>query len=344
MGRAAIQLVGISVLVSAAPAWAQQSLDRFWERSPEMKVGLLDGDDAYVFGEIRDVVALPSGGFAVLDGFSYELRWFDDRGQWVATAGRKGQGPGEFESPNVAEVDETGRVWVIDRRNIRLSAFRPAGEKLEFVAEIRLSGPVHYAMDLCWMHGDLILHAVAPEGVFHVVDESGVRRSFGRALEAEIPPKLRRHEVLLQERFNEGRVACVEGFGVVLLHDSQPILRAVSLTGEELWRRTLEDYRQLGIELTDRGGLRYPADPETGTAHYGKGLVVWGDLVYVALSESGWTERNYELRIYRLEDGSLVSRAGVPFVLSAMDSTFAYGVVEEPIPQVWVFRRGSPAP
>jgi hypothetical protein len=344
MGRVAIQLVAISVLVSAVPAWAQQSIDRFWERPPEMKVGLFDGDEAYVFGEIRDVIALQRGGFVVLDGLFYELRWFDDRGRWVATAGRKGQGPGEFESPNVAEVDETGRVWVIDRRNIRLSAFRAAGEHLEFVAEISLSGPVHYARDLCWMHEALILHAVASEGVLHVVDESGVRRSFGRALEAEIAPKLRRHEVLLQTRFNSGRVACVEGFGVVLLHDEQPILRAVSPTGEELWRRTLEDYRQLAHEPTDRGGLRYAADPETGTAHHGSGLVVRGDLVYAALSESGMYGSTYELRIYRLEDGSLVSRAEVPFVLSAMGREYAYGVVEDPIPQVWVFRRGSPAP
>ncbi len=343
MGWVAIQLVGIWILVSAVSAWAQQSVDRFWERPPELKVGLLDGDDAYVFGEIRDVVALPSGGFAVVDGFSYELRWFDDRGQWVATAGRKGQGPGEFGEPHVAEVDEAGRVWVIDRRNMRLSAFRPAGEQLEFVAETRLSWPVHYPKDLCWTQEGLILHAVASEGVFHVVDESGVRRSFGNAVEAEIAPELRRHEVRLQERFNWGRMACVEGFGVVLLHDEQPTLRAVSPTGEELWRRSLEDYRQLAFEPTERGGLRYAVDPETGTAHYAKDLVVWGDFVYAALSESGMTERSYELRIYRLDDGSLVSRAEVPFVLSAMGREYAYGVVEEPIPQVWVFRRG-PAP
>lgn len=309
-----------------------------------MKVGLLDGEDAYVFGKIQDVVALPGGGFAVLDGFSYELRWFDNRGRWVATAGRKGRGPGEFEEPDVAEVDETGRVWVIDRRNIRLSAFRPTGEQLEFVAEWKLSGPVHYPKDLCWMQEGLVLHAVASDGVFHVVDESGVRRSFGSAVEAEIAPELRRYEVLVQERFNWGRMACVEGLGVVLLHDEQPILRAVSPTGEQLWRRTLEDYRQLALEPTERGGLRYAADPETGTAHYAKDLVVWGDLVYAALSESGMNTRTHELRIYRLEDGSLVSRAEVPFVLSAMGREYAYGVVEDPIPQVWLFRRRSPAP
>jgi hypothetical protein len=309
-----------------------------------VKVGLLDGDDAYVFGAIRDVVAVPGGGFTVVDGYSYELRWFDDRGRWVATAGRKGQGPGEFEEPNVAEIDKTGRVWVIDRRNMRLSAFRPAGEQLEFVSEMRLSRPVHYPLDLCWMREGLILHAVASEGVLHVVDESGVRRSFGTAVEAEIAPELRRYEVRLQEQANWGRVACVEGFGVVLLHNEQPILRAMSATGEELWRRTLEDYRQMTREITDGGGVRPAADPETGTAHYGSSLVVWGDLVYAALSECGMMECSYELRIYRLEDGSLVSRADVPFVLSAMSREFAYGVVEEPVPQVWVFRRGPPSP
>lgn len=341
MRRAVIQLAGISILLSAVPANAVQSMDRFWERAPMMKVGLLDGDDAYVFGKIRDVVALQSGGFAVLDGFSYELRWFDDRGRWVATTGRKGRGPGEFEEPDVAEVDETGRVWVLDRRNMRLSAFRPAGEQLEFVAEVKLSGPVHYPKDLCWMHEGLILHAVASDGVFHVVDELGVRRSFGRALETEIAPELRLYEVQLQERFNWGRMACVEGFGVVLLHDEQPILRAVSPTGEELWRRTLKDYRQLALEPTERGGLRYAADPETGTAHYAEDLVVRGGLVFASLSESGMDTRTHELRIYRLQDGSLVSRAQVPFVLSAIGREHVYGVVEDPIPQVWVFRRGS---
>lgn len=343
--RGDLQLLAISLLLSTARASAQQPADRFWERPPVLTVGQFDGDEPYVFGRIRDVVPLPDAGFAVLDGQFYQLRWFDDEGRWIATAGREGLGPGEFGTgPHVAEVDGSGRVWVGDRRSMRLSAFRPADGRLEFVAEIPLSPPVLYPKDLCWTSEGLVMHGYSPEAVFHLMDESGVRRSFGSALDAELAPEFQRMEELFQSRFNEGRIACVERFGVVLLHDEEPILRAVSPTGVELWRRTLEDYHELRFELTDRGGVTYATDPETGWTHYGAGLVVWEDLVYVTLSRSGMTTpTTFELRIYRLADGSLVSRQDIPFVLSAMGPEYAYGVMRDPIPQVLVFRHGSPA-
>lgn len=52
---------------------------------------------------------------------------FDRSGRFLATWGRKGMGPGEFDVPHTIVLDGRGRVLVGDRQNNRIQIFQPDG-------------------------------------------------------------------------------------------------------------------------------------------------------------------------------------------------------------------------
>ena len=68
-----------------------------------------------VFQSITGIVGLPDGGLVVLDAGSRELRWFDAAGEHVPTAGRRGQGPGEFLNPVVPPQFQSDSLLIFDR-------------------------------------------------------------------------------------------------------------------------------------------------------------------------------------------------------------------------------------
>ena len=96
-----------------------------WTLVEELRVGSVDGDGPDGFGYLKGLVVLDGGGFAVLDSEVQELRVFGPDGAYVATHGRKGQGPGEFVDANGLMLGPNGRIWVPDARNGRMSIFDP---------------------------------------------------------------------------------------------------------------------------------------------------------------------------------------------------------------------------
>lgn len=64
---------------------------------PVVQIGVLEGPHELMFSRIVGVVRLPDGRIVVADGGSSQLRFFDAAGKFLHSAGRDGQGPGEFE-------------------------------------------------------------------------------------------------------------------------------------------------------------------------------------------------------------------------------------------------------
>ena len=62
----------------------------------EASIGVEVGQDAYMFGEVRDFAAT-DGRIYVLDLQVPALRVYDWNGGWLRDFGRRGQGPGEFQ-------------------------------------------------------------------------------------------------------------------------------------------------------------------------------------------------------------------------------------------------------
>jgi hypothetical protein len=74
----------------------------------------------------------------VTDSMDHSLKKFSPSGELVAQAGRKGQGPGEFEAPRQL-VHFRGRLYVTDQAFAGLKVF---DEDLRFVNSLRLEFPV----------------------------------------------------------------------------------------------------------------------------------------------------------------------------------------------------------
>lgn len=102
-----------------------------WMLVEELRVGTLQGGRPDTFGELKGLVALPGGGFAVLESQAQEIRVFAADGSHVATHGGSGQGPGEFTDATGLMLDPRGRIWAADPRGARMSIFDPAEGFLE---------------------------------------------------------------------------------------------------------------------------------------------------------------------------------------------------------------------
>ncbi len=93
-----------------------------WNRQEELcivedlRLGTLDGDSPELFGVITAISVSGQGDIAILDGQAREVRLFDREGAHLATFGRSGEGPGEFQGPTAVHFDPLGRIWVVDAR------------------------------------------------------------------------------------------------------------------------------------------------------------------------------------------------------------------------------------
>ncbi len=98
-----------------------------------MTVGVKDepGLDGKHFNKPTDVVVTPTGEFYVSDGYgNSRVAKFSARGEFLFDWGKKGDGPGEFDTPHGISLDADGRVYVADRANARVQVFDGNGKVL----------------------------------------------------------------------------------------------------------------------------------------------------------------------------------------------------------------------
>jgi len=63
------------------------------------------------------------GRIYVLDWGDTQIQVYDADGVYVRTIGRKGQGPGEFDTPCYIDISPDGRLFIMDGRNQRVTVF-----------------------------------------------------------------------------------------------------------------------------------------------------------------------------------------------------------------------------
>ena len=109
--------------------------------SPDGKVLLtlgrsgVAGDGPDTFNQPSDVVVAASGDILVADGHggtsNARIVRFRKDGTFVAAWGKKGSGPGEFDTPHAIALDSRGRIFVGDRGNNRIQIFDGEGKYLD---------------------------------------------------------------------------------------------------------------------------------------------------------------------------------------------------------------------
>ena len=94
------------------------------------KIGVLEGDDEnYMFYRPIDVVKDDQGNIYVLDMGNYRIQKFDENGKYLATIGRKGEGPGELLFPTSMCINSENTIYVADITNRRIQKFSSAGKE-----------------------------------------------------------------------------------------------------------------------------------------------------------------------------------------------------------------------
>lgn len=112
--------------VPAAPILAPHAdtLDFSLSAEPVLTIGSTDGD-AEQWGRVAGVLRLPSGNIVVADEMNHRLGLYDGSGRHIASAGREGEGPGEFRivMPPMHCGGDSIQVW--DPALDRLTVFAP---------------------------------------------------------------------------------------------------------------------------------------------------------------------------------------------------------------------------
>ena len=99
---------------------------------PEVRIGVFEGEDHYMFGAIRSLAVAPDGSIYAMDTQVPALRKYAPDGTYIATFGREGEGPGEYSGPDGGlAVLPDGRVVLRDPRNARLQVYSLTGEPLD---------------------------------------------------------------------------------------------------------------------------------------------------------------------------------------------------------------------
>ena len=97
------------------------------ELEEELSLGGADaeGDDA--FGRIRHFAVNDAGTIYVLDAQDAHIKVFDSSGKHLRTIGRKGQGPGELESPMTLSLNRSSDELAVHQASRRMSYFKTDG-------------------------------------------------------------------------------------------------------------------------------------------------------------------------------------------------------------------------
>src|SRR6266571_4104275 len=93
------------------------------------------GDGPDTFNGPSDVLVAPNGDIFVADGHGGETNArivkLTKDGKFIKGWGKKGPGPGEFDTPHGLAMDSAGRLFVADRGNSRIQIFDQNGKFLQ---------------------------------------------------------------------------------------------------------------------------------------------------------------------------------------------------------------------
>ncbi|MEO7521419.1 MAG: 6-bladed beta-propeller [Gemmatimonas sp.] len=110
------------VRVAGAPVWGASV-----RLAEEVRIGVADGDEEYMFGMVSGVGVGERGAIVVGDYQVPVVRMYDAQGKFLRNVGRRGEGPGEYRTVFLRAFRD-GRIAVWDHRIQRLTYYSAAGE------------------------------------------------------------------------------------------------------------------------------------------------------------------------------------------------------------------------
>ena len=213
--------------------------------SDTVQIGVNEGDEDEILGNVVDVAHDPDGRIFVLDSEFATVRIYDPDGSHVGSFGRSGTGPGEFQSAASLSLSDSGRfavvvngvgpIQVFTRREDGLFEYRNSISKHEIASR---SG--------CAMNGHLYLLGYHPErsGPIHKFTLEGEYvDSFGELYKSK-------NEFVVLVLSGRGLIACSEMHNVVgFIREGVPVLTGYAANnGSMLWRVKFKGFKPTVIE------------------------------------------------------------------------------------------------
>ncbi len=149
--------------LSATP-WPSQTLvesegprhpDLVLADEPLVRIGSIDGEMDYIFGNVTGAVRLEDGSVVIADEQSYNVRSFDASGQHMWTSGRHGEGPGEYGGLRLLRGCPGSAITVFDWHLDRITQLDRDGE-VTGTRALSVDGVNSYNEPACTPEGDLV--------------------------------------------------------------------------------------------------------------------------------------------------------------------------------------------
>ena len=144
---------GVRTVHNTEPKWDDNS-----EISLEFvqKIGGIDETrENFIFYNLYDLTRDKKGNIFILDSGNKRIQKFSAIGEYRATYGGGGQGPGEFRLPMSIALDSKGNMYVRELDGNRLITLNPEGEELHRFNAIRSGNRVRLLTDDKLIIGDL---------------------------------------------------------------------------------------------------------------------------------------------------------------------------------------------
>ncbi len=102
-----------------------------FELEEDLSIGNED-DENYLFYKVGDIQVDTDGNIYVLDSGNHRLQVFNKNGNYIRTLGKRGQGPGEFNTPVRLQLDDKkGNIYVADNILRKIIIFDKEGKYID---------------------------------------------------------------------------------------------------------------------------------------------------------------------------------------------------------------------
>jgi hypothetical protein len=113
---------GVRIVENQAPAWASGA-SWYLEDTPTVAIGVAEGPEPYQLFRVFGAARLTDHRIVVGNAGSFELRLFDADGHFLGSAGRAGDGPGEFHIPYLLVRTPGDTLLVFDFSPQRITVY-----------------------------------------------------------------------------------------------------------------------------------------------------------------------------------------------------------------------------
>ena len=230
------------------------------------RIGELDSEDEnLLFFVPKDIVVDKDKNIYVLDSGNHRIQKFDPDLNFIASIGRKGQGPAEFNRPLELNIDDEGNIFVLDNGNFLIMGISPEGKEIK---RIRLSRVV-FPHFLVSNTGNIMYPMMTDSSLLTVYDaEDSIVKEFGDMVYYE-------NYFLKKELNNNYPVRAPDG-SIYLVFTAQNRIDKYTPEGELIFRTK----RSLNFEET--------VDPEYDL--YDQTVVLGGEWVDLVLADVTYTK------------------------------------------------------